>query len=326
MSDVDRVLVTPADGGLRLDRWFKEHYPAVTFGQLQKLLRTGQIRVDGSRAKADLRLGVGSEIRVPPLATQAVSTKPAKWKPGTGRVSDDDARDLKRSVLFRDDHVMAINKPPGLAVQGGSGTTKHLDGMLDALRFGSKERPRLVHRLDKDTSGVLLLARTRKAATALSRSFQGRDTEKTYWALVKGVPRPQEGKIESIMQKEGGAREKMRSGDEGQKAITEYVTIEQAAQKAAWVALRPITGRTHQLRVHCAELGTPIVGDGKYGGAEAFIDGISKKVHLHARQITMPHPVKGTISVVAPLPDHMRETWRLFEFAQNFAEDVFAEE
>lgn len=318
MTGVRQVAVIADEAGQRLDRWFKRRYPAISHGQLQKLLRTGQVRVDGGRVKADTRLEEGATVRVPPLADT-----PAIGKSKPRRVDADDARALQESVLFKDDWMIALNKPPGLAVQGGSKTAKHLDGMLDALRFGAAERPRLVHRLDKDTSGVLLLARTRKAATALSRAFQGRETEKTYWALVKGVPRPREGEITSRMQKDGGAREKMRSDDAGQKAITDYVTIDQAARKAAWLALRPVTGRTHQLRVHCAELGTPIVGDGKYGGSAAFIDGISGKLHLHARGLVAPHPHRGVISVTAPLPQHMARTWGFFEFDPDFADDVF---
>jgi 23S rRNA pseudouridine955/2504/2580 synthase len=321
MSGVETVTVAPRDADQRLDRWFKQHYPALTFGHLQKLLRTGQIRVDGKRAKADLRVASGQQIRVPPLNDEPASVK----KPGVAPVREADARLLREAVLYQDDHVIVINKPAGLAVQGGTKTGKHLDGMLEALRFKAAERPRLVHRLDKDTSGVLVLARSRQAAAALTEAFKGRKTRKTYWALVLGVPRPNEGEITSYMEKDGEETEKVRAGDKGLKAVTEYRLIEKAGAKAAWLALRPVTGRTHQLRVHCAQLGTPIIGDGKYGGAEAFPDGIAGKLHLHARHIAIPHPVRGTVDVTAPLPPHMRDTWKLFEFDPDAAE-VFDDE
>jgi 23S rRNA pseudouridine955/2504/2580 synthase len=321
MSGVETVTVAPRDAEQRLDRWFKQHYPALTFGHLQKLLRTGQIRVDGKRAKADLRVAAGQQIRVPPLA----DTPAPRKKAGSTPVREADARLLQETVLYKDDDVIVINKPPGLAVQGGTKTGKHLDGMLDALRFGADERPRLVHRLDKDTSGVLVLARSRQAAAALTEAFKGRKTRKTYWALVLGVPRPNEGEITSYMEKDGEETEKVRAGDKGLKAVTEYRLIEKAGAKAAWLALRPVTGRTHQLRVHCAQLGTPIIGDGKYGGAEAFPDGIAGQLHLHARHIAIPHPVRGTVDVTAPLPPHMRDTWKLFEFDPD-APEVFDDE
>jgi 23S rRNA pseudouridine955/2504/2580 synthase len=319
MSGVETISVKPADADQRLDRWFKQHYPSLSFGHLQKLLRTGQIRVDGKRAKADHRLSAGEQIRVPPLGDGGDQPK----KPGLAPVKAGDARMLQQAVLFKDDAVIVLNKPPGLAVQGGTKTGKHLDGMLDALRFGAPERPRLVHRLDKDTSGVLVLARTRQAAAKLSEAFKSRRTKKTYWALVLGVPRPAEGEITSFMEKDGEEDEKVRSGDKGLKAVTEYKMIDNAGSKAAWLALRPVTGRTHQLRVHCRQLGTPIISDGKYGGEDAFMDGISGQLHLHARQISIPHPVRGTVDVTAPLPPHMHETWELFEFDPDLRGDPF---
>ncbi|MBI1182571.1 MAG: RluA family pseudouridine synthase [Alphaproteobacteria bacterium] len=321
MSGVETVTVKTADADQRLDRWFRQHYPSLSFGRLQKLLRTGQVRVDGKRAKADFRVAAGQQIRVPPLGEDG----PPAQKPGPAPVRDADARLLQDAVLYRDDDVLVINKPPGLAVQGGTRTGRHLDGMLEALRFGAAERPRLVHRLDKDTSGVLVLARSRRAAAALTEAFKGRRTRKTYWALVRGVPRPHEGEITSYMEKDGEETEKVRPGDKGLKAVTEYTMIENAGSKAAWLALRPVTGRTHQLRVHCAQLGTPIIGDGKYGGAEAFLDGIANRLHLHARHIRIPHPVRGTVDVTAPLPPHMLETWALFEFDPD-APEAFDDE
>ncbi len=322
MSGVQTIPVKPADADQRLDRWFRQHFPSLSFGRLQKLLRTGQVRVDGKRVKADYRLSAGEQVRVPPLGEAAETPRKAAPAP----VRDEDARLLKEAVLYKDDAVIVLNKPAGLAVQGGTKTGRHLDGMLDALRLGAPERPRLVHRLDRDTSGVLLLARTRQAAAALSEAFKSRKTRKTYWALVLGVPRPAEGEITSFMEKDGEENEKVRSGDKGQKAVTEYTMIDHAGSKAAWLALRPVTGRTHQLRVHCKQLGTPIISDGKYGGADAFMDGISDKLHLHARHISIPHPVRGTIDVTAPLPPHMRETWALFEFDPDMKGDPFGDE
>ncbi|MEN3976188.1 RluA family pseudouridine synthase [Emcibacter sp. SYSU 3D8] len=322
MSVVQTISVKPADADQRLDRWFKQHFPALSFGHLQKLLRTGQIRVGGKRAKADYRLLAGDQIRIPPMGEMALPMK----KPLPAPPRSEDVQMLQDAVLYKDDHVIVINKPPGLAVQGGTSIGKHLDGMLEALRFGASDRPRLVHRLDKDTSGVLVLARSRQAAAALALSFKDRKTRKTYWALVTGVPSPNEGEITSMMEKDGEEDERVRPGDKGLKAITEYKVIENAGNALCWLALRPVTGRTHQLRVHCAQLGTPIISDGKYGSEDSFRDGISSKLHLHARNIVIPHPVRGTIDVTAPLPPHMRETWALFEFDPNMRQDVFADD
>ena len=317
MSDVRAEEISEADAGLRLDRWFKRHFPQLTHGRLQKLLRTGQVRVDGKRIKAGFRLEAGQHIRVPPLS--ADEGEPGQDK--AMKVSAADAGAVRSMVLYRDDHVIVLNKPPGLAVQGGTKTARHLDGMLDALRFGSDERPRLVHRLDKDTSGVLLLARNAASAAKLAAAFKSKTARKLYWAAVVGVPHPPEGRINLPLAKISGAKgERMMTGSsEGKAAETLYRVVEHIGKKAAWLVLAPLTGRTHQLRAHCAALGTPILGDGKYGGAAAFFAGdeASGKPHLHARSICIPHPNGGVLEVVAPLPVHMKETWRCLGFSSD---------
>jgi 23S rRNA pseudouridine955/2504/2580 synthase len=312
---VQTIHVTADEADLRLDRWFRRHFPDLTHGRLEKLLRTGQVRVDGGRAKASLRLEAGQAVRVPPLGEKA-SALPRQKE--ARAVSDSDAEFVQNLVIHRDDHVIALNKPPGLAVQGGTGTTRHLDALLDALRFDAAERPRLAHRLDRDTSGILLLGRSARATAFLARAFQGREAHKTYWAITVGVPQPYTGRVDLALAKSGGKGfERMREDEEeGRRAITDYKVLDHAADKAAWVELRPLTGRTHQLRVHCAALGTPILGDGKYGGKDAHLQGIAanRQLHLHAREIEMPHPAGGTLKVTAKLPDFMRETWRFLGF------------
>ncbi len=327
MAETVRTLTVAADEAeIRLDRWFRRHFPELTHGRLEKLLRTGQIRVDGARAKAALRLAEGQQVRVPPLGTQAARPTPM---PAARAPSAEDAAWVQGLVLHRDAHVIAIDKPAGLATQGGTGTTRHLDAMLDALRFDAPERPRLVHRLDRDTSGVLLLARSALSAAFFARAFQARETRKTYWAIVVGVPRPERGRIDLALAKHGGPKGERVEADreEGRRAITDYAVIERAGNRAAWLALRPHTGRTHQLRVHCAELGTPILGDGKYGGREAEIPGVAdaRRMHLHAREIVIAHPSGRPLRVVAPLPDFMRETWRFLGFQTDYKGDPFAD-
>jgi 23S rRNA pseudouridine955/2504/2580 synthase len=303
--------VAPDEADLRLDRWFRRHYPALTQGALQKMLRTGQIRVDGKRAETGTRLAPGQEIRIPPMPS-APAPKPVR------EVSERDASMLERMVIYRDNSVIALDKPHGLAVQGGPGITRNLDAMLDALRFGAEERPRLVHRLDRDTSGVLLLARTAAAAAKLAAAFRGRDAEKTYWAVVAGVPTPREGRINMPLAKLAGARGERTApaeDGEGTRAITDYRTVDAARGHAAWLEMNPLTGRTHQLRVHAASaLKCPIVGDGKYGGSAAHLEDLSGQLHLHARAIAVPHPEGGRLEVTAPLPPHMNETFVFLGF------------
>ena len=319
MSGVRSVTVTSDEDGIRLDRWFRRHYAELGHGRLEKLLRTGQIRVDGGRSKSSTRLAAGQVIRVPPLG--APKSSPVKR---TGpKLTEQDEKALAAMVIHRDDDVLALNKPPGLAVQGGSGIKQHLDAMLDGLRFDLPERPRLVHRLDKDTSGVLVLGRNAFAATRLSEAFRGRDAQKTYWALVAGAPRPRTGKIVSDLAKRGnrGNQKMTETKDGGQRAVTEYTVMDEAADRVAWLELRPRTGRTHQLRVHCASLGTPILGDGKYGGREAFVDGLEgpQSLHLHARGLHIPHPRSGWLTLEADLPKSMLATWKFLGFDVNSA-------
>ncbi len=323
MTAVQTLSVAEDEAELRLDRWFHRRFPQVSHGRLEKLLRTGQLRVDGRRAKAGQRLEPGQRIRIPPLPDDAA---PPAARPA---VSEADARLLKDAVLHMDDDVIVLNKPPGLPVQGGTGLTRHLDGMLDALAFDKGERPRLVHRLDKDTSGVLLLGRSARAAAKLAAAFRSREARKCYWALVVGVPKLAMGRIDAPLAKQPGeaTRERMAvDEDEGRHAITWYRIVASAYKKAAWLELEPRTGRTHQLRAHCTLLGTPIQGDSLYGGEVDMLSGggISKKLHLHARAIRLPHPRGGVLQVVAPLPPHMVASFELFGFDRDAAGPPFA--
>ena len=321
MGSVQILTVKADEAGLRLDRWLKKRFPDVGHGRVQKWLRTGQVRLDGRRAKAGVRLAAGQQVRVPPLGAA-----PPRVGPPRPVYSDADIRDLKARILHRDDHVIVIDKPAGLAVQGGSGIRHHLDAMLAALRFDADQAPRLVHRLDRDTSGVLVLARTAEAARMLTAAFRSKDARKLYWAVVAGVPRPAEGIVDLALAKgPGRGGERIGVAEGGKKAITYYRVIDHAGRAAAWVAFEPLTGRTHQIRVHAAALGTPVLGDGKYGGRTAFLkgDNIAKRLHLHARAIRMPHPAGGMLEAEAPLPPHMRATFKALGFNEKTRADPF---
>ena len=314
MSGVQQIEIKKQDADQRLDRWFKRHFPALGHGRLEKLLRTGQIRLDGKRAKAGDRVEAGQVVRVPPLGEPV--ERPEQPQQRRPRAADDRwLMTLQKSVLYKDDDVLVIDKPAGLAVQGGSGLSTSVDDLLDALQFDAPERPRLVHRLDRDTSGVLALARSARAAKHLTEAFRHKDARKIYWAVVVGVPEVRGGRIDAPLQKAGGkGSERVQVDEEGKRAVTEFAVIEKAGKKAAWLALMPVTGRTHQLRAHCVALGTPILGDGKYAGGAAFLskDNLARQLHLHARRLRVPHPAgKGWIDVTAPLPEHMRRTWEL---------------
>ena len=318
MSEVKRHRVAADEEGMRLDRWFRIHFPQVTSAYLNKLTRTGQVRVSGARAKTNTRLAADQEIRVPPLAfeTRSADRPKAEAKP----LSAEERRLFRAMVIHEDKDIFVLDKPSGLAVQGGTRTHRHLDGLLMGLGVELGERPLLVHRLDRDTSGVIVIARRRAIASALGKLFATRAVKKIYWAVVKGVPKPAQGRIDvSLVKARGPEGDRMRASGEGeeedeQRAVTSYAVVDRAASLAAWVSLKPMTGRQHQLRAHMAHIGTPILGDNKYGGDRALPEGIANSLHLHARRIVFPHPRGGTVDVTAPLPAHMRDTFAFFGF------------
>ncbi|WP_208435680.1 RluA family pseudouridine synthase [Bartonella phoceensis] len=325
MADVEIKNIEEEENGMRLDRWFKVHYPGLGFGHLQKLLRSGQIRVDGGRVKADTRLFRGQWVRVPPLPVDDKKSFPVTDKTLRGQ---DDGVILKKMLLYEDPKVFVFNKPAGLAVQGGSGLTRHVDSMLEAWRNKKGERPRLVHRLDRETSGVLIVARSRGAAQNLTAAFRTRETKKTYWALVRGVPKKKQDKISTWMVKDITALgDKMRVCGHGEPdsyhAVSYYRVLDTRGRSLSWLEMEPYTGRTHQLRVHAAHMDHPIIGDSKYFFSDSnwtLPGGIQNRLHLHARRIRIPHPSGGILDIVAPLPPHMLQSFNLLAFNENDGE------
>ncbi|MCF3936034.1 RluA family pseudouridine synthase [Acuticoccus sp. M5D2P5] len=301
---VSHVEVTADDEGMRLDRWLRQQFPSVPFGALSKVVRTGQVRVDGARAKLETRLSAGQSVRLPPIMVAETAAPPR---------AEGDGASLDAMVIHRDDALVVLNKPFGLAVQGGSGLSRHIDGMLEAWRDRKGRKPRLVHRLDRDTTGVLVVALTRAAAAHLAETFKGRDAHKDYLALVRGHPNPPEGRIATWIARDPEDGEKMRAyrdkTKESQRAISDYETLDRSGQLSL-LKMMPVTGRTHQLRVHAAHMGTPIIGDSKYFNIEnwALPGGIQNRLHLHARRIRLPHPAGGTLDVTAPISQHFQQS------------------
>ncbi len=337
MSDkVVNIAISEDEAGMRVDRWFRRRYPELPQTHLNKIVRKGEVRVDGKRVEISTRLENGQSVRVPPMR---VPEKPAPGAPKPADPADIEA--LREMTLFEDKDVLVLNKPWGLAVQGGSGTKRHIDGMLESLADRNGVRPVLVHRLDRDTSGVLLCAKSRKMASELGATFRARETRKIYWALVEGVPKPEQGRISLFLAKGEGMgderggkidhadRERMRvakHGDpEAQHSVTLYATVDSIIPRLAWLSLRPITGRTHQLRAHCEAIGHPILGDPKYNRRperdparndplRAVPPGLEPKLHLVARRLVLPHPRGGVIDVTAPVPAHMQKSFDMFGF------------
>ena len=336
---VQMLAVTADEDGMRLDRWFRHRLPALSLSHLNKIVRKGEVRVDGKRAETSTRLTENAQVRVPPLTMDG----PAKPAIRRAEPNADDARAIRDMILFEDKHIMVLNKPWGLAVQGGSGTKHHVDGMLMGMTADGGDRPLLVHRLDRDTSGVLLVAKTRRIAADLGEIFRSRQARKIYWAVVEGVPKPSQGRISLFLAKgagmgdERGARspgvrrdpEKMRIAKHGeedaQHSVTYYATVDKVAPRLAWLSMKPITGRTHQLRAHAEAIGNAIIGDPKYGIGDpneprrtdplrAIPSQVERKLHLLARRLVLPHPKGGKIDVTAPLPPHMQATFDLFGF------------
>jgi 23S rRNA pseudouridine955/2504/2580 synthase len=332
MTGVETLTVENDEADTRLDRWFKRRFPALTHGRLEKLLRTGQVRLDGKRAKSSDRVQAGQSVRVPPLKLESAPAR--KTAPD---VRPEDLAALKNWIIHQDKSVIVLNKPPGLPVQGGTKSERNLDGILAAAadKFGG--RPLLAHRLDRDTSGVLVLARNPTAARVLAEAFRGKEARKLYWALVAGKPERPHGTIDLPLAKRMGAagervvafdyEEEFDLDEAGaRRAKTNYMTIDNAASRVTWLALEPLTGRTHQLRVHMAALGTPILGDGKYGGSGAFLrmEGIAKQLHLHARRIRIPHPERGTLDIKAPPPPHFVQALEALGLAGSATDDFVA--
>jgi 23S rRNA pseudouridine955/2504/2580 synthase len=310
---VQTVAVAPDESGMRVDRFLEARFPGLSFSHIHRVIRKGELRVNGRRVDGKDRLEAGQSVRIPPLKVDAPKPR------DDASDADEKTRAFLRSITLHEDaDVMVLNKPMGLAVQGGSGMTRHLDGMLEVLRDRAGQRPRLVHRLDKDTAGCLLVAKTRFAAAALAKTFRSRSARKTYWALVVGVPRPHQGRISTFLAKAEREEESFmriaQHGEEGAShAVTYYALVDTAGSKLAWLSLKPVTGRTHQLRAHMAHIGHPIIGDPKYFDKQNWEmpGGVQNRLHLLARRIAVPHPRGGTIDVTASLPPHMQQSWNL---------------
>ncbi|MGY4288035.1 23S rRNA pseudouridine955/2504/2580 synthase [Bradyrhizobium sp. LM2.7] len=313
-TKVQTVTVTADENNMRVDRFLEARFPGLSFSHIQRVVRKGELRVDGKRVDSKDRLEEGQSVRIPPLKLDA----PKAAAGSLSEAAQKTLQALKEMTIYEDDDVLVLNKPAGLAVQGGSGMTRHIDQMLEVMRDAKGQKPRLVHRIDRETSGCLLVAKTRFAASHLTGAFRSRSARKTYWALVPGLPKPKQGRISTFLAKEESEDDTImriaQHGDEGAShAVTYYAVVETAGNKLTWVSLKPVTGRTHQLRAHMEHIGHPIVGDSKYFNIENWQlpGGLQNRLHLLARRIVIPHPRGGVIDATAPLPPHMQQSWNL---------------
>jgi 23S rRNA pseudouridine955/2504/2580 synthase len=316
MSGVQQRQVSGDEDGMRLDRWFARHFPQLGFGRLQKLIRNGEVKVDKAKVTTSTRIAAGQTIRIPPIDDPDVVREP--------RPDGEDALFLKDIIIYEDDDLFVLNKPHGVAVQGGSGTYRHLDGMLKSLPNQKGETPKLVHRLDRDTSGCLVVAKTSAAATHFGTVFRSRSARKIYWAVVAGNPSPRQGEISCFLAKQsttdGEQMVVVKNGTPGAvHSHSYYSTTDTASRRFAWVTLKPVTGRTHQLRVHMAQLGTPILNDPRYFNIENYqaAAGLGEGLHLHARRIALPLRNGKRLDISAPLPPHMRQSFEALGFDAN---------
>lgn len=298
--------ISAEENGLRLDRCLRLWIPHLPQSVIEKAARKGLLKIEGDKAKPPQRVEEGQILSFPSfflnLEELEVEKKPKPLTSG-------DRKWLKNLILFENKEILVLNKPAGIAVQGGTNQKKSLDEML--LHYDETYTPRLVHRLDKETSGVWVVAKTLPMARWLTQAFKERTVQKMYWALVLGIPQKRKGEVSlSLVKKPDPIGEKVRVDSQtGLKALTSYRVIKTLSDRVAWLELIPHTGRTHQLRVHCAEgLKTPILGDGKYGGREASLLG-HKTLHLHARRLTIPLPHGGELTFEAPLSEDMRKSF-----------------
>ncbi len=316
MSSLGQKIDIPSHAiGLRLDKWLGTLYPQIKYGEWARLFRKGHIRLNGKRVKGSERLEAHQWVRLPPPAilNEAATLNPQRPRQRqTSALSSDMEKKLKSWIVFEDAHLIIFNKPAGLAVQGGTKQTLHLDGLLQAWGQKIGATFKLVHRLDKETSGLIVIAKTTPSAAALADSFKQRQLEKIYIAITQGVLHPLTGSINDPIHFQEGKYEKMIVDPQGKKALTFYHVLSHASKKASCIALSPATGRTHQLRVHLAHHNCPILGDGQYGDASVFWQNLPKHLYLHAYQLTFMHPVlKKKLTFSAPLPPYFREAFEL---------------
>ncbi len=295
------VTITEQDNDIRLDRFFKRHFPDVPFGMVAKAVRRKAIRLNGARCDVSTRLCTGDVISFPSFN---VDENPTEVKKDFSK----QAREFEKYIIYKDSYILVINKPAGLAVQGGTGINVSVDDLATHWNFEYEDKPKLVHRIDKETSGILILARKVDVAAELSELFKRRQIDKFYTAITKGVIDPRTGTLVSYLAKKqvDDDYEKVVSTTDGKKAITNYEVIDYAASSYALLSLNILTGRTHQIRQQLAEKNCPILGDSKYGNRESTPNFIKPKLYLHATLLKFE--LRGKLyELKADFPDYFKD-------------------